>query len=208
MKEYKRDTKKISIIINLIIVLWMAYCTYNIFSEGLGGNMSGNNITAFRYYTIDSNVFAAISALVMLIARITKGQPGSFATNFKYYGTCTVTVTLITVAAFLGPTIGYKEMFVGDNLYMHLIGPLLCVVSFCFADRGHKITIGHARKSLVPTIVYGFVYLFMVVVFKRWPDFYGFNIGGKWYISFAAMIIGAFVISIVIKALHNDKWKD
>ena len=205
MKRTKKDTRTLSIIVNLVIVGWMAYCVYNMMTKGLEGNMEGSKFVAFRYYTIDSNVFAALASLVMLLTRLTKGQPKSFATNFKFYGTCTVVVTLITVLVFLGPIMGYRAMFEGDNLYMHLIGPLLCLISFCFLDRGPKLSMKHAGKALIPTAIYGTLYFFMVIVFKKWPDFYGFNMGGMWYLSFAAMMAGAFIIAVIVKALHNDK---
>ena len=205
MKYGKKDTRGLSIVVNLIIVLWMAYCTYNIVTKGLGGNMSGRFITALRYYTVESNLLAAFSALVMFIARLANGQPKSFSSNLKYYGTCTVSVTLVTVLVFLGPNFGLKKLLAGDNLYLHLIGPLLCIISYCFLDRGPKLSMSHVWKSLIPTLVYAIVYFVMVIILKKWPDFYGFNAGGKWYISVAAMLAGAFVISLIIKALHNDK---
>ena len=205
MAKRGKDTRAASIIVNLIIVLWMAYCCYIMFTKGLGGNMVGSRFMGLRYFTIDSNILAALSALVMLFARAVKGTPSSFATVFKYVGTAAVTVTLITVLVFLGPVAGYRNLLSGNNFYMHLIGPLLCIVSFCWLDKGPKIQRSHIGSSVLPVIIYGLVYFIMVIVAKSWPDFYGFNRGGKWYISMAVMFAGALLISIVLKALHNDK---
>jgi len=204
-KQQKKDTRTISIIVNAVIVIWTVYCMWDVIVHGLEGNMTGKDWTVFRYYTMDSNIFAAVTAAIMLISRIVKGQPQSFATNMKFYGTCTVTVTLLTVVAFLGPTIGYKKMFEGDNLYLHLIGPLLAIISFCYLDKGPKMRFVHVGKSLVPTIIYAAVYALEVLVLKNWKDFYGFNRKGQWYISAAAMLVGAFVVAVIVKALHNDK---
>jgi len=164
------------------------------FTQNLVDRFSARNVDQF-----------SVDKYMMLFARIMQGQPKSFATQFKYYGTCTVVVTLITVLVFLGPTIGYKKMFEGNNLYMHLVGPLLALISFCFLDRGTKLNISHVWKSLIPTIIYGAVYIVMVLITKEWPDFYGFNANGMWYVSLVAMMAGAFIIGLVIKALHNDK---
>ena len=204
MAKRGKDTRAISIIVNLVIAAWTAYCIYTMVTRGLGGNMHGK-LTGLRYFTIDSNILAGVSALVMLCSRAIKGTPSTFATVFKYVGTAAVTVTLITVVVFLGPAAGYAKMFAGNNLYMHLIGPLLCVISFCWLDRGPKIQKSHMGTAFLPVFIYGLVYFVMVIVVKKWPDFYGFNIGGKWYISFAAMMVGSFVINIILKALHNDK---
>ena len=205
MAKRGKDTKTSSIIVNLIIVLWMAYCCFVMFTKGLDGNMSGSKFIGLRYFTIDSNILAAVSALVMLIARAVKGTPSSFAVVFKYVGTVAVTLTLITVLVFLGPSHGFAKMFAGNNLYMHLIGPVLCIISFCWLDKGPRIQKSHIGSSVIPVIIYGLVYFVMVVVAKSWPDFYGFNRGGKWYISMAVMFAGTLLISIVLKALHNDK---
>lgn len=205
MARTKKDIRALSIIFNLIIVVWMAYCAYHFFIKGLEGNMVGGRFSAFMYYTIDSNFFVAVSSLAMLIARLVNGTPKSFAVKFKYFGTCTVTITLLTVLVFLGPSMGYKLLLSGDNLYMHLIGPLLCIISFCFLDRGPRVRMSHAVGSLIPTLIYGTVYSVMVLILKKWPDFYGFNTVTKWYISFPVMIAAAFLVAVLLKALHNDK---
>ena len=38
---------------------------------------------------------------------------------------------------------------------------------------------------------------------RRWEDFYGFNGGGRWKVSFTAMMIGAFLISMGLMGLQN-----
>ena len=56
----------------------------------------------------------------------------------------------------------------------------------------------------LPVLLYGIYYLYRVVYApqeKRWEDFYTFNRGGKWPIAFAAMVIAAFVISVVLRAV-------
>lgn len=204
MAKQGKDTRAISIIVNFVIVACMVYCCYVMFTKGLGGNMKGT-VEGLKYFTVDSNILAGLSALVMLIARSVKGTPSVFATVFKYAGTAAVTVTLVTVLVFLGPSIGYAKMFEGINFYMHLAGPLLCIISFCWLDRGPKIKKSHIGTAMLPVMIYGLIYFVMVMVVKEWTDFYGFNRGGKWYISMVAMAVGAYIINIVLKALHNDK---
>ena len=73
----------------------------------------------------------------------------------KYMGTVSVTVTLMTVLLFLGPTMGgYKELMAGANLYLHLIGPILAIISFCFCEKGN-MDIPTALWGLVPVMAYG-----------------------------------------------------
>lgn len=200
----KKSKRTASILINLAVVIWMAVCLIHIFDTGATGNMSGTGKRALIYFTIESNILAAVSCLIMLIARVFKDRPGRFAVNFKYMGTVAVTVTLMTVVCFLGPVNGYKAMLSGDNLYMHLIGPLLCIISFCFFDSSVKLSKEQTALGLVPTVCYGAVYFVQVVIRSAWRDFYGFNRGGRWYISMVAMVLGTYVICLIIKALHND----
>ena len=111
-----------------------------------------------------------------------------------------MTVTILTVFLFLGPSQGgYGDLLRGENLYMHLIGPLLAILSFCLIEKQKKL-LSTALTGVVPVLLYGAVYLYKVVYApeeRRWEDFYGFNKGGKWLISFLAMIVGTLVVCVV-----------
>ena len=53
-------------------------------------------------------------------------------------------------------------------------------------------------------LLYGLLYLYKVLYApeeKRWDDFYTFNREGKWPVSFAAMLLGAFLISVALWAM-------
>ena len=56
---------------------------------------------AFQYYTMDSNIFAAITSILLIIALITKGKPSKLVNSLRYYSTCCVTVTFIVVITIL-----------------------------------------------------------------------------------------------------------
>lgn len=149
-------------------------------------------LMAFRYFTVLSNAFCAVSALIMAVAQISGTVPAAVLV-FKYMGAVGVTVTLLTVFLFLGPTQGgYGHLLKGDNLYMHLIGPLLAIVSFRFLERD-RMPLAAALLGVVPVMLYGMVYLYKIILApedRRWEDFYGFNHGGMWPVTFAAMLVG------------------
>lgn len=161
----------------------------------------------FRYFTTLSNVFAmAGSALILpfCLISVVSGQasvPG-IVQGFKYVSAVSVCVTFLTVMLFLGPTQGYPLMFAGDGLYLHLIGPLLSVGSCCFAEKGVP-ALPAALIGLLPTVIYGTVYYLQVIVKKRWEDFYGFNRGGKWYISVVGMLLGTAAICILMSVISG-----
>lgn len=154
-----------------------------------------HGLKAFRYFTVLSNAFCAASALAMALAQIGGDVPGAVLT-FKYLGTVCVAVTLLTVLLFLGPTQGYGPMLKGDNLYMHLIGPLLAIVSFRWLEKG-RMAFSTALLGVIPVALYGVVYLYRIILApegRRWEDFYGFNRGGRWPVAFAAMLAGTLLV--------------
>ena len=191
----------LSFIINTIVFLITTVLVAGLFRQE-GKWQAERGIKAFRYFTVLSNVLCAMSALVMAISQVS-GSVSPGVVMVKYLGTVSVTVTLLTVLFFLGPTMGYKVLLSGRDLYLHLIGPLLAIVSFCFLEKS-GLSFRKALLGLLPIILYGSVYLYKVVFSpedKRWEDFYGFNKGGKWPAAFAAMMLGTLIVCLVFWAV-------
>ncbi|MDO4815837.1 MAG: hypothetical protein Q4A83_04440 [Bacillota bacterium] len=176
------------------------------------GNMAFGRTGCFVFFTNDSNILAALCCLVLApfnIKSIISGRDEipQWVLLLKFVGTVAVTLTMMVVLLFLGPTQGYGKMFTGVTLELHLICPLLAIISFCFFERGIVLSKKQMLWGLVPTIVYGTVYLIMVVFTEKWPDFYGFNMGGFWYISYIALPAVTCVFALALRALHNKSEK-
>lgn len=149
----------------------------------------------FRYFTVLSNTLCAVAALMMAISQI-GGNVSRPVFLMKYMGTVSVTVTILTVFLFLGPSRGYKEVLSGDFFYMHLVGPLLAILSFCLLER-QRMSLGTAMMGLLPVALYSALYLYKVIIApedRRWEDFYGFNRHGKWPIACVAMLAGTAIV--------------
>ena len=162
---------------------------------------------ALRFFTTLSNMLCAAACLLTALAINAGGIP-EWIWMLKYIGTAAVTVTMLTVLFFLAPSFGkgaLKVLLSGTDLFMHLITPLLALVSFCvFEKRG--MTFCQSLWGMLPVVLYGPVYLYKILFAlpeKRWDDFYGFNKQGKWPIAFAGMVLGTFLICIGIMALQN-----
>ena len=162
---------------------------------------------ALRFFTTLSNILCAAACLLTALAINAGGIP-EWIWMLKYIGTAAVTVTMLTVLFFLAPTFGkgaLKVLLSGTDLFMHLITPLLALVSFCvFEKRG--MTFCQSLWGMLPVVLYGPVYLYKILFAlpeKRWDDFYGFNKQGKWPIAFAGMVLGTFLICMGIMALQN-----
>ena len=122
-----------------------------------------------------------------------------WAYYLKVMGTAAVTVTMLTVLIFLGRIYGYKPLLSGSDLFMHLITPLLAIISLCVFER-RGISFLASFIGVIPVALYAPLYLYNVVYApeeKRWEDFYGFNRDGKWPVAYALMVAGVAVICVV-----------
>ena len=156
---------------------------------------------SFRYFTTLSNLFCALTALILLLGELF-GTMAPWTVVLKYTGTVAVTVTFFTVLLFLLPASKSIEGLFsnGSEIIMHLVTPLLAILSFlCF--EGHDLSPWVIPLGILPVLLYGWVYLQRVVLQKAWPDFYGFNRDGKWKLSFSLMILGTVAIAVLLWAL-------
>ena len=204
--------RKISIGINSVIVVWMTICVSHFFISSGVGNMEVTGAVCFRFFTIDSNILAALSALPVLYYQIRALKTGEerlpeWTMVLKMTGTVAVMLTFLTVVFFLGPTQGYKKMFEGDNAYMHGIGPILMLVSFCWLEKGLIAKQEHYLIGCLPAFLYAIVYMIMVIVVTPekggWEDFYGFNRGDMWFITLPVMMLATWLIAFGTGMLHN-----
>lgn len=170
------------------------------FSRAEGHWSPSRLIPAFRFFTVQSNVLCAFAALLMCFF-----PQCSWVWMLKYVGTAAVTVTMLTVLLFLGPMAGFKRVMHGSDFIMHLVTPLLALVSFCVYER-RGLRFWPAMAGMLPVVLYGVLYGWKILLAKpprRWDDFYGFNRTGKWYLSMAGMLAGCFLICMGLMALQN-----
>ncbi len=193
------DVAQTDIFLNATIFIVTLILTLRLFRKDGIWRLS-HGAAAFRFFTVLSNVFCAAAALMMCFA---SSRP--WVWTLKYMGTAAVTVTMLTVFVFLGPNMGYKKLLTGRELFMHLLTPLLAILSFfCFEKRA--MTFETALTGILPLLLYSLLYLYKVLLApeeRRWEDFYGFNKGGKWPLSLTAMLTGGFIVCMVFMFLQN-----
>jgi len=157
----------------------------------------------FCFFTLQSNVLCAVSALLMCFFR--DSRP---VWLLKYIGTAAVTVTMLTVFFFLAPSIGkggLRELLKGGAFFLHFLTPVMALVSFCVFER-RGMSFAQALLGMLPLVYYGPLYLYKIrwaPEGKAWKDFYGFNRSGKWPVSLAAMLLGTFLICMALMAVQN-----
>lgn len=182
-------------ILNLIIFLTVVYSVGSLFRQN--GKWSwAYGWPLFRYFTVLSNTFCGLAALYLAFC------PDSLtAWAAKYIGTVALTVTMLTVFLFLAPTMGsLKDLLKNEQLYMHLITPLLAIISYVLLER-RELSFLQALMAEVPVLLYGILYCYKVVFKKKWDDFYGFNHGGRWYLYLPAMLTATFILCMIYKLI-------
>ncbi len=196
----------LDIILNLLIFLVTLVLVVLFFRKD-GEWVPERGRFAFRFYTCQSNVLCAAAALLTAVFRLAGNLP-EWVWLLKYIGTAAVTVTMLTVFLFLAPSVGkdwVNVLLKGGDLFMHLLTPLLALFTFCVPEK-QGMTFAQSLTGMLPVVLYGPLYLYKILYApaeKRWDDFYGFNKGGKWPVSFAAMLAGTFLICLGIMALQN-----
>ena len=201
-----------ALISNAAILICTVYCIGLYFFDEERKPAPGRGIRSFRYFTTLSNVFSALVSAVWILPEIRMlsgaGQaPAGGLLVLKFMGAVSVTVTLLTVLFFLGPNMGYGPLFAGSGLYLHLIGPVLALLAFCGFEKGTDLRFPQIFCALLPTALYGAVYLNQVVRLGEdrggWEDFYGFNRNGKWKVSIVMMLAASLAIGTAVAFAHN-----
>lgn len=212
----RQETAKLIFTIgaNLAIIVFTVYSVLGFFVAGGDGNMKVVGVTAFRYFTVDSNILAAVSSLVVIICAVREYRglktPG-WVRIFNLAATVSVMLTLLTVVCFLGPFVyGYPLMFEGTSLYMHLVTPLIKLASFVWLEsiNAPRMKRRYMIFGIAPMLAYGAVYCGMVVLARQWEDFYSFNQNGLFPLSVVIMVTATAAISYAVGLWANfsAKW--
>ncbi len=155
---------------------------------------------AFRFFTVQSNVFCAAAAMLLCFFPSSR-----LVWLLKYAGTAAVSVTMLTVLFYLGPVYGYKKLLAGSDLFMHLVTPLIAILSFTLLEK-RGMGFAEALSAMIPVILYGLLYVYKIKFApegKAWEDFYGFDQGGRLFLSLPAMVLGTFLVCMGLMALQS-----
>lgn len=226
MDAKTRNRLVLALVAQAVVVVSTAASLVHFFTAGGEGNMAVAGWKCFRYFTVDSNVLAALGCVVCMWFEVrairrakaseTAGQSGNAnaiepvlphgALIFMYVGTVAVTVTFMVVMCFLGPIYGYGYLFAGYNLPLHGSSPILCILTFMLLLRG-KVRLPEALWCEVPVLAYGAVYLVMAILLgpdtAGWPDFYLFNATGMWPVAYIVIGVATFVFAAIERLPHR-----
>ncbi len=203
----------VSAVMNLAVIVFTVIAMAD-FTRPQGGsaNMKVKRFECLKYFTVQSNLIAALTALLMLYFNIESLVTGHAAVPywmsvFKFTGATAVMLTFTVVMTLLTPAVGLKLLLEGGSLYMHLITPLVAALTFIVFECTNTLDWYSLLFAIIPVVYYAILYFVMVVIVKEdrggWQDFYGFNKGGKWYFSCVIVIGMAVGLAILIRFGHN-----
>ena len=133
----------------------------------------------------------------------------------KLMATTAVGLTFFVVFAYLGPITkgGIMSMLRNSNFFLHLVIPVLSIITFIFFEKTDKIKLRHVFLGLVPTLVYAIFYLTNILIHmenhKVSPtyDWYWFVQNGVWTALIVApiIILITYMISFILWKLNHKK---
>ena len=210
---------KVSFVLNIIIVILVIIISIFMFTgfkfmpdETV---LELTKMEMFKFYTVDSNILMGIVALIMVIyeKKLLKKEIKEIPKRvylLKFIGTSAITLTFIVTLFFLAPQYGFYAMYNNNNLFFHLIIPVLSIITYVFYEN-HENKYSDAWLGIIPMFIYSLYYISMILIhlndggltFKY--DFYGFLRGNinNIYIVIPVIYLFTYLISIILIFLNK-----
>lgn len=204
-----------SLILNIAVIVFFIIACMSFFRAECRGREKAVRRhklrMAGRYFTVQSNIFAAAVSVLMVIGDLMILYGGLPSLPFallilKLCSTVSVMLTFFIVLFYLLPRFGLTDLFLGANFYMHLVVPLLSFFSLILCEGMTAIPVVYVLVSVIPVTAYGILYAYNVI-FRRpekaWDDMYLFNSNGKWGLILFLMLVITAVIGLLLLTVHN-----
>ena len=165
----------------------------------------------FRYFTVDTNLITALSAGMLAPFAVEGIRKKRFScprwtARLYYIGTSCISLIML-FAVFVISWTDPVMAFGGANFYLHIICPIMVMLSFFFIESNYMYTVKDALICLIPFAVYSFVYFIEVVIIGEakggWPDYYSLTTNAPVDVSAAAMFIFDFGVALLIGRISN-----
>ncbi|MCR5799699.1 MAG: hypothetical protein K6G69_06435 [Lachnospiraceae bacterium] len=131
----------------------------------------------FKFFTVQSNYFCVIVAILWILTDKADEKKKKLMITMKLMAASAVGLTFAIVAFFLGPLYGHILLYQDANLIFHLLLPLVAIAEFVFLDVEERIPLNKTLFAMIPSFLYGTVYLLNNLIngAGEWPD------GNDWY---------------------------
>lgn len=168
-------------------------------------------IDLFQYFTIDANAITAFASSMIIPYAIDGFRKKRFycpkwALLF-YYSSVVCTTLIMFFAIFVISRIDMVNAFGGYNFYLHLICPIMILISFFLIESYYRLSIKDAVLTVIPIFIYAIVYIYEVVIVGEsaggWEDIYYFTKNAPFMVSFIAMMLISLLVAFILRALYN-----
>ena len=210
---------KTSMIVNILITIFalagIILLLLGIQPMGPEDGITANKIEMLKYYTVESNILMGIVSAIFAVYeyKIIKNKEQSIPTRLyavKLITTVGVTLTFITVAFYLAPiaTYGYFSMFRNANLFLHLLVPVLSIISFCFLEKTKELDFKHTFIGMTTMVLYTIFYTINILIHVENGtvatkyDWYWFVQNGIW-----SIVIVVPIMFLLTYAISFGLWK-
>ena len=188
------------------------------FMEGPDIALAATKLSMFKFFTVDSNIFMGVAALIFIVKDIEFLCGKVKDINKGYYmlklmATAAVSVTFFVVFAYLGPISkgGINSMLLNANLFFHLVIPVLSILTFTLFEGTNKLKLKDICCGLLPVIMYSAFYITNIIVHiengvvSPLYDWYWFVQNGLWtaFIVAPLMIVITLFISLLLWRLNR-----
>lgn len=197
---------KVAFGLNVLIFMLELFAVIWMMSGKGGGILSGSRLSALKYFTVDSNILLGITAIIAAIDEksVLDGKKSGVSTSTliaKLVGTVGVTLTMIVTVFYLVPitaaTYGVFALFTYSNFFLHLLNPILAIITFLFFEQTDKIAFRHTFTGIVPMLIYAVYYVSTALAHSsdgrvlKGYDWYGFFAFGT---ESAVIIVPIFIL--------------
>ncbi len=155
----------LALVVKILIFCLVCFATWQMMTGMMpGSTFADKGLRALRYFTVQSNLLMGLAALlygiglIRLLSGKTKTIP-KWSQTLLLMGSASVGLTFLVVIGFLMPVVKARGMFVGANLWFHLVVPLLSMGRYVFLDRFTGLKKRAIPLGALPMLLYGIGYM-------------------------------------------------
>lgn len=200
-------------------IIALVACTVTFFSAlyALASDLVSNTVKGipvddmFHYFTINSNAYTAFAASLMIPFAVEGFRKKRFTcpkwlSMLFYSGTICTTLTMVFSCCIIS-IYDPQKAFGGANFILHIICPLLVLLSFFSVESDLRYTLKDMLICMIPFFIYACVYVVFVMIIGEenggWEDIYKLKTLVSPFLSIPALILLAFGVASGIRALRN-----
>ena len=213
MKKEKSETStrdmrgNISLIFNILIVAFTITGTVIMMGKAANGTgLTSSGLENLKYYTVLSNEFCGLVALLWIVCRLLKIK---FPAVLKLIAVTGVALTFFMVACFLAPMYPDMNMYAGGNFWFHLVVPVTAMAEFLLLKTDTKIPFKATFIAASSSFVYGICYVINILIngIGKWPDtndWYGFLNWGYFigFVIFVCTLLLTWAVACFLRFLN------